>query len=566
MNISDIVLKRPFKIRNADEFADQNVLELFVDPTIGVSGPFDYGNEIVKGQMGTGKTMYLRANYIYYLSILVPQMIEQDELILPIYIKLSDYQNLKNPESIYNKILLRIIQELLDTCDRIQSASELVKLHKGVQDNIYGMWLNKVSMKGVIDKLNKLSSDEYVKQVTTELKGQGTIGNTFAKACGEYGKKEFIELKQKVSPQIEDISLAYESLLRPINAKLLILFDEVGSINKCFFEEHDGDSYFETLMNQLRTKDFIRTKIAIYPYTFADVLTETRYGDVVTLEDDIYTMSGYDNFLTKTLSIAEKYLSASVESDVSVEEVFDISQGNMQTIEQIIYASGGNMRRLVQLFDSTLNECYKRCNAIEKVNITDVLSSINWQANQMESLYTGDDLEFLHNLAKVCKKRTAYRFRFPNKSPALFKYTNKSSEYNVIKVKEIGAGRKGTTYWFDYAYCVYADIPTHYQFDSERIARSRSKEEGEWITTITKLTDELLIQANIPGKIEGTIGYLNPERTAGFINDGTRDDIFFTKNSIIKSDQAAKLVSGKRVRFFPITLEKSITACEIEIL
>lgn len=565
MKIQDLVLRRPFKIRNADEFADQNILELFVDPTIGVSGPFDYGNEIIKGQMGTGKTMYLRANYIYYLSILVPQMIEQDELILPIYIKLSDYQNIKEADNIYSKILLKIIQELLNICEKIQSAGELVKLHKGIQDNIYGMWFSKGTRKNIIDKLNKLSADEYVEQVTTELKGQGTIGNNFAKACGEYGKREFVELRQRGKPQIEDVSMAYESLLRPIGAKLLILFDEVGSINKCFFEENEGDSYFETLMNQLRTLDFVRTKIAIYPHTFADVLTETRYGDVVTLEDDIYSLSGYENFLFKTVSIIEKYLSASAGTEISTEEIFDISQENMQTLEQIIYASGGNMRRLVQLVDSTLNECYKRCNGQEKANVNDVFASIYSQANQMQSLYSGDDLEFLQCLAKTCKKRSAYRFRFPNKSPALIKYTNKSAEFNVITVKEIGSGRKGTIYWFDYAYCVFSDIPTHYQFNSEKIARSRSKEEGDWITTITKLSDELLIQANIPGKIEGKIGYLNPERMAGFISDGTRDDIFFTKNSIIESERGLKLTSGKRVRFIPAVIGNNITACEVEI-
>lgn len=566
MVMSDLVLKRPFRTRNADEFTDQNLLGLFVDPTIGVSGPFDYGNEIIKGQMGTGKTMYLRANYIYYLSILVPQMIDQNELILPIYIKLSDYQNLRDSESIYSKVLVRILQELLDICERIQSAGELVKLHLGIQDNIYGMWSNKGARKAILEKLNKISSEEYVEQVTTELKGQGTLGNKFITACGEYGRTEFVELKKKAQPQIEDLSAAFESLLRPISAKLLILFDEVGSINKCFFEGRDGTSYFETLMNQLRTLDFIRTKIAIYPHTFADILTETRYGDVVALEDDIYSNGGYDNFLTKTLSIAEKYLSSSAGQDIAAEDVFDISHENMQIFEQIIYASDGNMRRLVQLLDTTLNECYKRCAAQDKANISDAFAAINRQAQQMQSLYSGDDLEFLQNLTKVCKKRSAYRFRFPYKSPILFKYTNKSSEYNVIKVKEIGTGRRGTTYWFDYSYCVFADIPTHYQFNSERIAKSRSKEDGDWITTITKLTDELLVQASIPGKIEGVISYLNPERTAGFINDGNRDDIFFMISYILESDRLAKLTSGKRVRFIPIMIDKSVSAREIEVL
>lgn len=566
MNISDLVLLRPFQIRNADEFLDENILELFVDPTNGIAGPFDYSNEIVKGKMGTGKTMYLRANYIYHLSILVPQMMERSSLIMPLYIKLSDFQNNRDPSKIYDNILIRLVCEILNTCERLQSANELVKLHEGIQNNVFGMWFNRVSQKPIIDKLNKMTAEEYTQQVKTELSTQGTLGNGFFEACSIYGKTNLIELKKKDQPQISDFIEAYETLLRPINCKLLILFDEVGSIDKSFFEERGGTSYFETLMNQLRTLDFVRTKIAIYPHTFADILTETRYGDIVALEDDIYSTAGYAAFLNKTLSITEKYLSSAATHEVSIESIFDVSKDNMNLLEQIIYASDGNMRRLVQLLDSTLNECYKRCHALEKANIEDAISAIKNQACQMERLYYGEDLDFLRTLTAVCKKRTAYRFQFPNKSPILLKYTNKSSEYNILKIKKLGVGRRGTTYWFDYSYCVYADIPTHYQYNSERIARSRSKSEGDWITTVTRITDELIAQANLPGKIDGMISYLNAERTAGFISDGTRDDYFFTTDFIIQCDRGTTLTPHRRVRFFPVPLDKSMTAREIELL
>ena len=132
-DITKLILSRPFQTRNADEFQDENILELFVDPTSGVAGPFDYCNEIIKGKMGTGKTMYLRANYIYYLSILVPQMIDRSDLTLPLYIKLSDFQNLVEPEKIYNEILIRLIHEIVNTCEKLQSANELVKLHETFQ-------------------------------------------------------------------------------------------------------------------------------------------------------------------------------------------------------------------------------------------------------------------------------------------------------------------------------------------------------------------------------------------------------------------------------------------------
>lgn len=566
MNIAQVILSLPFKTRNADEFVDENVLSLFVDPTDGVAGPFDYRNEIIKGKMGTGKTMYLRANYIYHLSILVPQMIEREPLILPLYIKLSDFQNLHEPGKIYDQIIIRLIQEILNTCEKLQSANELVNLHNGFQNNVVGMWFNRVSQNAIVEKLNEITAEEYTRQVSTELSTQGTVGHNFLTACTQYEKTNFIELKKKEDPQIADFVFAYETLLRQIDCKLLILLDEVGSIDKSFFEEHGGASFFETLMNQLRTLDFVRTKIAVYPHTFADVLTETRYGDVILLEDDIYSPDGYKAFLNKTISIVEKYVGVVASDFESIESLFAVDKSNMQMLEQIIYASDGNMRRLVQLLDATLNECYKRCEGKERAVLADALAAIKNQARQMEQLYFGTDLDFLRTLTAVCKKRSAYRFMFPKKSPILLKYINKSSEYNILKIKEVGTGRRGTTYWFDYSYCVYADIPTHYQFNSERIARSRSNVEGDWITTVTRITDELLVQANLPGKVDGSIYYVNAQKTFGFISDGSRDDYFFMTGSIIESDRDTQLMCGRKVRFSPVTFNNTVSAYEIELL
>lgn len=566
MNIAQVILSLPFKTRNADEFVDENVLSLFVDPTDGVAGPFDYRNEIIKGKMGTGKTMYLRANYIYHLSILVPQMIEREPLILPLYIKLSDFQNLHEPGKIYDQIIIRLIQEILNTCEKLQSANELVNLHNGFQNNVVGMWFNRVSQNAIVEKLNEITAEEYTRQVSTELSTQGTVGHNFLTACTQYEKTNFIELKKKEDPQIADFVFAYETLLRQIDCKLLILLDEVGSIDKSFFEEHGGASFFETLMNQLRTLDFVRTKIAVYPHTFADVLTETRYGDVILLEDDIYSPDGYKAFLNKTISIVEKYVGVVASDFESIESLFAVDKSNMQMLEQIIYASDGNMRRLVQLLDATLNECYKRCEGKERAVLADALAAIKNQARQMEQLYFGTDLDFLRTLTAVCKKRSAYRFMFPKKSPILLKYINKSSEYNILKIKEVGTGRRGTTYWFDYSYCVYADIPTHYQFNSERIARSRSNVEGDWITTVTRITDELLVQANLPGKVDGSIYYVNAQKTFGFISDGRRDDYFFMTGNIIESDRDAQLMCGRKVRFSPVAFNNTVSAYEIELL
>lgn len=55
--LKSIFISRPFKTRNADEYDLENVLDLFIDPTDGLVGPFDFSNSIIKGKMGSGKTI-----------------------------------------------------------------------------------------------------------------------------------------------------------------------------------------------------------------------------------------------------------------------------------------------------------------------------------------------------------------------------------------------------------------------------------------------------------------------------------------------------------------------------
>jgi hypothetical protein len=89
--VKELYLSRPFKVRNADEYELTNILNLFVSPLDGLNTPFDFENTIVKGRMGSGKTMYLRANHAFYLFGLVPSLLEQSsELILPVLIRLSE--------------------------------------------------------------------------------------------------------------------------------------------------------------------------------------------------------------------------------------------------------------------------------------------------------------------------------------------------------------------------------------------------------------------------------------------------------------------------------------------
>ncbi len=566
--LHEIYVARPFKIRNADEYNLKSILDLFIDPTDGLVGPFEFHNCIVKGKMGSGKTMFLRANYAYYLYTLVPCLMEEKPIVLSVYIRLSDFQNIQNPEEIYYAIIIKIIEEIVSVCKHLQSADELARLHTGAS-TLTGLWSTQKDFVQILDTLRKLTSEEYVETVTTGLKAQGSITASFLAAYSDYEKNTIREMKRHDKPSFQHLIDACDRLISPFDGSLLLLFDEIGSTNRGFFKStDDSDSYFETLMNQLRTLPCVRTKLAVYPNSYSDILKETRYGDVVELQcdcmnDDIQ----YNSFIAKTVSLMEKYIETSTNIKYKAEDVFEISVGNQNLIEQIINASEGNMRRLVHLLDASMNVAYTRCQGHERVKLEDVLVALKRQGAEMESQFLDADRNFLEKLSKVCRSRSTYRFTFPNKSTYIGKYTNFSEEYNVVNIKQPGTGRQGTVYSFDYAYCVYKDIPTHYIKDTEKIDKSRSRSLGEPIKRTAQLSDELLIQSDIVGKIDGFVRFVLPDKTGGMVEGTDKKIYLFTNEYIIKSDQSKHFRVGTQLRFLPMAInESTLVASEVEIL
>ncbi len=565
--LEKIYLSRPFKTRNADEFDLENILDLFIDPTEGLVGPFDFSNVIIKGKMGSGKTMYLRANYAYYLYTIVPCLLQEVPIILPVYIKLSDFQNIREPEKIYYSIIIKIIEEIVSVCRHLRDANELARLHKGA-NAISGMFYTEKELSDILKKLQRYTCEEYVEHISKSFSSGGSITAKFLDTYLNYSDNVVTEIKSKNTPAFQNIVDACNKLVLPFNGKLLLLFDEVGSINKSFFNGARGnESYFETLMNQLRTLSYVRTKLAVYPNSYSDILKETRYGDIVALEQDVtFDPVQYSAFNSKIVSLMERYIEKAVESKISAETFFDISVENQILLEHLINASEGNMRRLVYLLDSSMNEAYSRTQGKEKVSEQDVLNALKKQGSLMESQHNNKSLIFLENLVQVCRNRHTYKFTFVNKSEIVSKFTNLSAEHNIINIVQHGRGRQGTIYSFDYAYCIYKDIPTHYVKNSEKIDKSRSRNTGEPIKRIAQLNDELLHQASIIGKIEGTIYYLGTDKTAGFINGTDGEEYFFQKTNIIKADKNKDLHIDSSVLFIPSKRNEILVAFEIEIL
>lgn len=566
-DLKQIYISRPFKTRNADEYDLENILDLFVDPTDGLVGPFDFTNSIIKGKMGSGKTMYLRANYAYYLYTLVPCLLGQNEIILPVYIRLSDFQNIHEPEKIYYAIIIKIIQEIVSVCDHLKSADELTRLHNGAH-TVYGLWSTDQKSTNILSMLKTLTAKEYVEHVENSYTVKGSIGNKFFSAYADYYNKNIIDIKKSDVPSFQNIIDACNKLLIPFNGKLLILFDEIGSTNKSFFKSsQDGDSYFETLMNQLRTLSYVRTKLAVYPYSYSDILKETRYGDNVLLECDVINSDvRYEAFLGKTVSLIEQYINKAMHAEYRAEDAFDISTQDQLLIEHLVNASEGNMRRLVCLLDSSMNEAFSKNQGNDVVHIEDVISALHKQGAEMESFYQDSEKEFLENLCKLCRSRYTNKFTFPNKSSSIGKFTSFSEEYNIINIRQAGAGRKGTIYNFDYAYCVYKDIPTHYVKGSEKIDKTRSRSIGEPIKRVAQLSDELIVQSSLPGKINGKIDNVFEEIEGGTIMGEDKKKYIFLKAYIIKQDRKRPYHVGSNLRFLPYVKKDGLWATEIELL
>lgn len=557
---------RPFKIRNADEFNLNNVLDLFVDPTDGLNSPFDYENAIIKGRMGSGKTMYLRANYAYYLYTLIPCLLENTDIVLPIYIRLSDFQNISDPNEIYKSIIIKIVKEMTSVYLNFKDSQKLADLHNGIQTLSIKFIKSDEKIHKMISDLSKLSADEYVESSTKVLSGELNLSADFCSLSAQYSKQVEVQLKKKPNPGIEDLAAAYETLLKPFNGKILILIDEVGSLNKSFFREQDDTSVFETLMNQLRTLSYVRTKVAIYPQTYSDILPETRYGDAIILQENIKNDKGFVIFENRGISLVEKYVENFAQVSCNIEDIFDIGSEHMDILEQIINASDGNMRRYVHLLDLALNNAYKENRGTDKINISHVFGALKEHARSLEKLFTETEIDFLDILSSTCKARNTYKFRFPNKSIDMHRYINKSSEYNIINLIEPGSGRKGAVYGFDYAYAVYKEIPTHNIKNSDRIDRLRSRSTGQWINKITTINDNVIEHSRINGKIEGSVDYVGKDNHSGFIIGDDNKSYFFSKDMIIDNDKNKKILVGTRMRFLPYKDNDNLYAYYTEVL
>lgn len=562
----DIFEMRPFKARNAEDFELSMILDVFVSPLGDNRNPFDYENSIVKGGMGSGKSIFLKANYAYYLYAILPSLLASKPVVLPALIRLSDFQHLRQPSEIYNAVIVQCVKELADLYTQLRSADRLMKLHLGMQ-SLPRMLVEPSRAGEVLEDVLKLTAEEYTETITHELGAKTGVTSKFMEAGADYRKTDVKELVQKRNPGISDVHDAYRRLLGDFDGSILLLIDEAGSLDRSFFQEGQSTSLFETLMNQFRTAEYLRTKIAVYPHSYSDILIETRYGDMIQLTEDVVDDTGYLRFRERALSVMDKYIQAASDRRVKTHDVFNVNpspKASGDALEQILYASGGNMRRLLHILDQCMSEVVSLRNGRTKVEMDHVLSALKRHSAATESIHVGPERDFLETLAATCRSRSTHKFQFPYKSPVLGKYIGRSEEHNVLTINSAGAGRRGTTYQFDYAFCVHHDIPTHYVKNTERIDKTRSRQTGTWITRVAQISEQVIEHAKIPGKVEGALQFVKGDFAFVVGEDG--QDYYVAKENVIEADREKALIEGKRIRYYPVRYEGAKIALAVEIL
>jgi hypothetical protein len=249
--------------------------------------------------------------------------------------------------AVYKAVIIKILEGLMKAYADIQSADRMVQIHRGIQ-TLPETYSSGSKLPTMHQRLTKLTAEEYVETIKSQLGLESKVKPHFFEVAAKYQREIITEVKVKADTGIADIQEAYDLLLAERDGRILLLIDEAGSLGRAFFTEGATGSLFESLMNQLRTSEFIRTKIAIYPHSYSDVLFETRYGDLVELTENVVDDIGYNQFRKKALALIERYATQSAERDVRTDELFEIGDGNSSrddALEQILYASGGNMRR-----------------------------------------------------------------------------------------------------------------------------------------------------------------------------------------------------------------------------
>jgi len=535
---------RPFATRNADTLALNQLSDIFIEPT--AHNSFACQDEIVKGRMGSGKTMYLRANYAHHR----PSPDSERLSVLPVYVCLSSLPPVIGV-AIYQEILIRMVEEICTEFSNladIYSRRNLPYDHDAFRSVLAQAQRDIPAMRSCISK-----ADPHAPFLSLSPNFQ-TVSNTFRTFAAAF----------------PDPSLT-----------LLVLLDEVGSVHSSFFRSSGSDpSLFETLMNQLRTCPQCSYKIGVYPHRQDDILVGTRYGQVIDLDVDI-TGTDYDAFISKCEQLIHRYVASALREHcgvnsvhVEMRDVFEPSslsgEASNSMPYELAFAASGNFRRLVYLLDMAMTNAFIRHGGDSRISKEDIINAIKSHAQDLALSY---DDEFsrnaLKNISDLCRERKCFLFRLQQGAVLNPKLLFRNEEYQIITEYAPKTERHGPVYRLDYAYCLFEDIPTniHHLYGQDTHSSEVLTPRPQWITTVIPIPIEYLNRtAQQTPMTKGIVDYLASGSKEGYIKAESGICYHFRESDLVNISVAGKIQQGSSVIFLAGRIGDDFIARSVDVL
>jgi hypothetical protein len=449
----------PFTFKNAEKIKSDQLIGLFVSSEGRNKGAVRLtGDAIIRGSRGSGKTMLLR-----YLEL---------------------FGNFELNENIRNR----------QSSESFPVMVNLSLIHSSE-------W--KSNTESLIETAERLIFDSVI--TALDNKSKQLNSPEFKKAC--FGVKQRLDvLKNQEGSDIAKLGEAIQQNLSKYFSHVLLLIDEVASVfDKEFFT--DANNGFLRWMNSIRNSGPYFTRLAVYPNDISDVLNEERFGTIVNLDFNIKSIDDYIVYREYCIEMVNKYLDAvSIDhrNPCKIDNVLQFNTNNeSDALEQLIYTSDGSSRRFTSLFDRCLTS--EMCKTEVLLNKESIFKIIKEFADNLLSSYSVSERELAQSLAKACRKQVTYRFRLPNNGNLVNNLHAKNEELNIVKLAEVGTGRRGTIYEFTYPYCILMDVQTHYLKDTRSVCVERDINSGEWINQVTSITPEMIDSINQDNRVEGII-------------------------------------------------------------
>lgn len=440
--------RNPFIFSNAEKISPELILRLFVSDEARHKGAKRLsGDAIIRGSRGAGKTMLLR-----YLDL---------------------YGSNQFREAVNRR-------ETAECFPVLVNFSVIHPAEIGIDRSSVYRAADNLIFRSVIDALDRAAED---------------LRKPSFKDAIYRAKQRVDSLKNVDSTSISKLGAAIQEYLSPYFRHVLLLIDEIAPVfPKSFFSDpHTGFLYW---MNSIRNSGPFHTRVAVYPNDVSDILNEERFGALVNLDFNVRNPDEFAAFYEYCTQLVNSYM-ASVSCDGKAKAgLFNLlqqpSDPKQDCLEQLIYASDGSPRRFLSLMDKCFSAAASSVldGPASPLDKDAVLGVIREYSRNLVNSYSVSEQEVAASVAKVCRKQVTFRFRAPGLAPLLSPLYLAREEFNVVKLAEVGAGRRGSIYEFTYPYCVLMDIQTHYVRDSRRVCSSRDRIDGDWISVVTTVQKE----------------------------------------------------------------------------